>query len=748
MNDRFSLERSIAAWMADEGRAARDDAVLDQILSATGGTHPQPRWFALLKEPPMRLNSRVTVGSPTRRLVLIAAIALLALAAAAAVAAQIMRPPSTDDWPSVRGSSARTGVAVSGPVGHPAARWTFRAGAASNTNIAIAGDLVLASSDDGILHALALADGSERWRFAAGTSTTGPTVADGVVYVTDGHGNVDALQLDTGSSRWSKAAGLSSATTAAAGDGRIYIATGDGLVVALDARTGDERWHATLPTAGTTIRTPAFADGLVYAASRGGGLVALDAATGNTRWTADLGGDEVGTPVVAGGIVWTGSPGDATGRLRTFDAHTGAPGETIDDPGYAPAISGALAVTGSADGQVTGRDATTGSARWRFAGQGPVRGPAIAGGVVYLESDTERRVYALDGATGGEFWSFDVDASNSCCIAVARGIVVLGTSSGTIYAIAGDGSPMVAQAHVTQPTPTPATLTPTAPASASAVAPPPDPFTVERQFSPDQLGLQVPLGIAVGPSGLVYVSDSSDHVSAISADGTVVHRWGGTGSGNGKLDFTPAGVSSNVQGSLAVGPDGTVYVSDSDNHRIQAFTADGSFVRQFGSIGSGPGELTTPFDLAVDEAGNAYVEDDGNERLTAFSPSGDVLWIADGSTDGRLLGHGHSPTFDPGGRLVVSDDDNGIVSYLDPVTGKVLDSFQANGCAATVDAAGNVYVDDCGGGQVAVFGPDHALIAQSAGEQLSSPRFAPDGTAYALAPDGSLLVLTVHLPPR
>ncbi len=96
----------------------------------------------------------------------------------------------------------------------------------------------------------------------------------------------------------------------------------------------------------------------------------------------------------------------------------------------------------------------------------------------------------------------------------------------------------------------------------------------------------------------------------------------------------------------------------------------------------------------------------------------------------------------------MSDDDNGIVSYLDPATGKVLDSFQGNGCSATLDATGNVYVDDCGGGHVTVFGPDHAPIAQSAGEALLAPRFAPDGTAFALAPDGSLLVLTVHLPAR
>ncbi len=290
------------------------------------------------------------------------------------------------------------------------------------------------------------------------------------------------------------------------------------------------------------------------------------------------------------------SPADSSGRARPetrrpdcerFDAHTGAPVGTIDDSDYAPSISGAFAVTGSVDGRVTGRDASTGEARWRFVAQGPIRGPAIAGGVVYLGSDTERRVYALDGATGDEYWSFDVDASNSCCIAVAQGDRGGGHVGGDDLC---DRRRRIADGRGGARRPALADLDPRrASASPSASNPPPDPFTVERRFTPDQLGLDVPLSIAVGPSGNVYVSDTSDHVSAISPDGTVLHRWGGTGSGKGKLDFTPAGAGSNVQGSLAVGPDGTVYVSDSDNHRIQAFTADGTFVRQFGSIGSDPG---------------------------------------------------------------------------------------------------------------------------------------------------------------
>src|SRR5207344_1730190 len=100
--------------------------------------------------------------------------------------------------------------------------------------------------------------------------------------------------------------------------------------------------------------------------------------------------------------------------------------------------------------------------------------------------------------------------------------------------------------------------------------------------------------------------------------------------------------------------------------------------------------------------------------------------------------------FDPQGRIVVSNDDNGQVVYLDP-NGKVVDSFVGNGCDATVDAAGNVYVDDCGGGHVTVFDPTHRAIGTSSAG-IGSPRFGPAGEAVSLGSDGSIVILKVTLP--
>ena len=63
-----------------------------------------------------------------------------------------------------------------------------------------------------------------------------------------------------------------------------------------------------------------------------------------------------------------------------------------------------------------------------------------------------------------------------------------------------------------------------------------------------------------------------------------------SGSGDGQF------ISPNA---VAVAPDGSVYVADSDNHRIQKFTSEGVFVSQWGTEGTGDGKFINPGGVAV-----------------------------------------------------------------------------------------------------------------------------------------------------
>jgi DNA-binding beta-propeller fold protein YncE len=71
---------------------------------------------------------------------------------------------------------------------------------------------------------------------------------------------------------------------------------------------------------------------------------------------------------------------------------------------------------------------------------------------------------------------------------------------------------------------------------------------------------------------------------------------------------------------------GDVYVTAYDVHQVRQFTSDGALVRQWGTFGSGPGQLTNPHGIGVDPvSGEVYVFDTGNARVQVFSGTGVYL---------------------------------------------------------------------------------------------------------------------------
>jgi hypothetical protein len=270
------------------------------------------------------------------------------------------------------------------------------------------------------------------------------------------------------------------------------------------------------------------------------------------------------------------------------------------------------------------------------------------------------------------------------------------------------------------------------------------PLSVTKSYDAASLGLNHPIALALAPSGDLYVTDQGDRVTRITRGGTVVTRWGSHGTGPGQFWFTPSDPKQNVHGSIAVGPDGRVYVSDSYNYRVQVFDANGTFIRQIGSLGSLDGQFILPFDLSADAAGNLYVIDDQQGRVSKFGPDGTFLWAADGTTDARLAGHNHDARFDGQGRIVLGNDDSGKIILLG-TDGKVVDSFAANACDATVDHAGDYFVTGCGADHVEIYAPDHSLIAAKH-LAIESLQFGPGDEVAALAKDGSVVFLRVALP--
>jgi sugar lactone lactonase YvrE len=91
---------------------------------------------------------------------------------------------------------------------------------------------------------------------------------------------------------------------------------------------------------------------------------------------------------------------------------------------------------------------------------------------------------------------------------------------------------------------------------------------------------------------------------------------GGKGTGKGKFD-SPTGIA--VDGS------GDVLVADTNNGRIEKFSAMGTFLGILGTKGTGPGQLRNPNGIAVDRMGNIYVADAFNHRVEKLAPDGTFI---------------------------------------------------------------------------------------------------------------------------
>jgi DNA-binding beta-propeller fold protein YncE len=89
---------------------------------------------------------------------------------------------------------------------------------------------------------------------------------------------------------------------------------------------------------------------------------------------------------------------------------------------------------------------------------------------------------------------------------------------------------------------------------------------------------------------------------------------------------------------VAVGPDGAVYVTDQGSHLVQQFAPDGTWLRDIGTAGTRPGELSAIGAVAVTSDNQIVVADGASNRIVRFDATGGLIdsWGGNGTALGKF----------------------------------------------------------------------------------------------------------------
>ena len=263
--------------------------------------------------------------------------------------------------------------------------------------------------------------------------------------------------------------------------------------------------------------------------------------------------------------------------------------------------------------------------------------------------------------------------------------------------------------------------------------------------------------------GAAKVSGSTKPSAAADSGGGVIR----TVAGSNQRGYSGDGGSATSAAfdqprATTAGPDGTVYIADTFNHRIRRVDPGGAVTTLAGtgqaafSGDGGPASGATlhwPHGVAVDPAGAAlYIADAANHRIRRVDlASGVITTVAGGATAGWAGDGGPATAAQlqdpkavwaaPSGDLYIADSGNERIRRVDPsgtistIAGTGVQGYSGDGGPAiaaqfdgprslTGDGAGNLYIADDNNNRVRRIDPS-GIVTTLAG--TGTPAFSGDG---------------------
>jgi hypothetical protein len=177
-------------------------------------------------------------------------------------------------------------------------------------------------------------------------------------------------------------------------------------------------------------------------------------------------------------------------------------------------------------------------------------------------------------------------------------------------------------------------------------------------------------------------------------NGKYLESWGQAGTGDGELDLSDHAQKPDGFAAIAFAPDGSYYVGDTGNHRVEQFDAHRRFVRAWGSFGNAPGQFVQITSIATN-GDLVYVGDGERYDIQEFKADGTFVrsFAEDRGYTFLVLDHqgllrASNPQNPVGATIAVAEyDSSGTLRWELPIS--ATDAWPIQGA---VDAVGNLYV--------------------------------------------------------
>jgi len=246
--------------------------------------------------------------------------------------------------------------------------------------------------------------------------------------------------------------------------------------------------------------------------------------------------------------------------------------------------------------------------------------------------------------------------------------------------------------------------------------------------------MPAPRAMTFSPQGELFVLDDIGRVVVYGTDGQLSRKW-----------WMPEYSVGRPEG-IIVMHDGRLAIADTHYHRVVFFSQAGELQGTFGEEGEGPGQFIYPCDVAEDAQGNLYVaEYGGNDRVQKFSA--DMTFLTEfgdaGTGPGQFQRMGGLAWHE--GNLFVCDIINNRVQRFDD-SGKLLGELTLSGAAfleypydVTIAADGRIDIIEYKSGRVSQM----TLAGEMQGRYGTTGRGAGEfWTPWGLAstPDGRIVV--------